>query len=299
MFWSKKKSVPYIALAERESSSSEEREELLGQEKNNLNDFVNENSETKKSKFSVVLVAIAIVLSVTNLTFFVGRASSKASTSSDLDLEFASAYIGLDKLRGFDAATFNYTIENMPLVVGSVDRDHPNALRPDETPHWWTFQGTVVPDRRHILVTETISTIVQFRALDFGLETCQLTITLPTYASLVNSTVESENNKPRTYSFSAPSVPVHVWALESATPGGRELELDLSQLTFANRPSRKTYLGVIDAREGGKATADTFACKSASLHTLELSCEISECLLDFWADAIEPRMALFIKQSSS
>jgi len=92
---------------------------------------------------------------------------------------------------------------------------------------------------------------------------------------------------------------VHVWALESVAPSGRELELDLSRLTFANRPRRKMYLGAIYAREGVRATAEAFACKSASLHTLELSCETPGCMLDFWTDEVEPRMALFIRQSSS
>ncbi|KLO15162.1 hypothetical protein SCHPADRAFT_275654 [Schizopora paradoxa] len=309
-FWPKKKSVPYIALAENGSGNSRESEELLLAEQDSKDDgFLVEPAEEKreKGKFSVALIVCTVVLSMANLWFFIhqfgARVSLKPAASShpDSDLELANAYIGFDKLHSNDSysSTFNYSIENMPLELGSVDREHPDTVRPDETPQWWTASGLVIPDRRHIFVNETVSTIVQFRAQDYGLETCQPTVVLPTYASLVDSTVKSDHDKPRTYNLSAPSVPIHVWALQSTTRTGHELEIDFSQLTFANRPQRKTYLGVIEAQEGVRASADAFQCRSGSLHMLELSCEKAGCLLDLWTDQDKPRMAFFIKQTPS
>jgi len=308
MFWSRGNSVPYIALAERESNSSSESEKFLGngQEKEHGFEDGKSESDKRKNKLTSVLTAIAIVLSIVNITFFIHQyidRGSATSTTSDSELELANAYIGFDKLHVLnpEAATPSYTIENMPLVVGSVDQELSNAVRPDETPHWWTFQGTVVPDRRHIFVNESISTIIQFRAQDYGLETCEPTLILPTFTDLIdaNSTVKSENNKPRTYTVSDAPFAVHVWALDSVAPNGRELELDIARLTHANKPTRKTYLGALDAQEGVRATADAFKCKSGSLHTLELSCDSPGCLLDFWTDEVEPRMAFFIKQSAN
>ncbi len=190
MSWFRSKSVPYIALAERESSLSEG-EGFLGNEQKKdygsftlnhsislvfllfLPELTDEKSERKRNKFTTALIAITIVLSIANLTFFIHQYISRASsesTKSDTDLELANAYIGLDKLHAFDpeATTPNYTIENMPLVVGSVDREHPNKVRPDETPHWWTFQGTVVPDRRHIFVNETVSHPIPLKQTDLN-----------------------------------------------------------------------------------------------------------------------------------
>ncbi len=56
-------------------------------------------------------------------------------------------------------------------------------------------------------------------------------------------------------------------------------------------------MGAIDAREGVRATAIAIACKSASLHTLELTCETPGCMLDFWTDEVEPRMGTNLVQS--
>ncbi|KLO18215.1 hypothetical protein SCHPADRAFT_886311 [Schizopora paradoxa] len=298
MFWSQRKAVPYITLAETNSASLEENEEFLPTEHEEEKGF-EDGPVKKKSKPMTILIGIIVVLSIVNLTLFIRHYSNKIISTvetPDSDLELANAYIGLDKLY---TSVLNYTIENMPLAVHSVDREHPNTVRPDETPNWWTFQGTIVPDRRHIFINETISTIIQFRTLDFGLEICQPSIVLPTYASLVNSTVKSEDNKPRSFAFSPPFVPVQIWALDSIGPNGRELELELSQLSYAVLPRRKAYLGTIDAREGVRGVAKAFVCESASLHILELSCDTPGCMLDFWTDMIEPRMAFVIEQSSA
>ncbi|EGN92260.1 hypothetical protein SERLA73DRAFT_173018 [Serpula lacrymans var. lacrymans S7.3] len=40
--------------------------------------------------------------------------------------------------------------------------------------------GTISPEDRRVHITPTISTILQFRALDFGMEHCQLQVVLPT-----------------------------------------------------------------------------------------------------------------------
>lgn len=84
-----------------------------------------------------------------------------------------------------------------------------------------------------------------------------------------------------------------MWALESLTRAGREWELDLAHLTYANRPQRKTYLGALDAREGVRSATDAFLCESASLNTLELSCDTPGCFVDVWTDDVKPKMGMF------
>ncbi|KLO11087.1 hypothetical protein SCHPADRAFT_488309 [Schizopora paradoxa] len=300
MSWLKSSSVPNIKLTSTKSGCPEECEELLGDSVNETFD-VAEPQERKMTKTSAGFIAAAVALSIANFIFCIGQFSSATKPSSTLygsDLEFASTYINIE----VNAHETNHSLDNMPLVVGTVDLDHPNVVRPDETPHWKSFEGVVIPDRRHILVNETISTIVQFRVLDFGLEICRPTIILPTFASLIdaNSTVKSEGHKPRAYRINgAPPTllaPIHVWILESMSPKGFELELNLKQMTFAGLPPRKSYLGTIDAQEGKTATTDWFACKSTGLYTLELSCDRPGCLVDFWSDDIEPRMAFVIQQ---
>lgn len=110
----------------------------------------------------MVLCIFATVLSIANYMFCVGQYSFTTRPSSIVygsGLELASSYIGLDKHQSLEPGHIgqNYTLDNMPLVVGTVDREHPSYVHPDETPHWKSSEGMVIPDRRHILVSEAVS----------------------------------------------------------------------------------------------------------------------------------------------
>ena len=128
-----------------------------------ISDVVGLHTNGKKRIFTG-LTALVIVLSVANLLFCIGQynaAKKPSSTVYGSGLELASTFINLDldeyQAPEADHLEQNHTLDNMPLVVGTVDVEHPNAIRPDETPLWKTFQGVVIPHRRHILVSETVS----------------------------------------------------------------------------------------------------------------------------------------------
>jgi len=102
-------------------------------------------------------------------------------------------------------------------------------------------------------VDAQVSTVVQFRAIDYGMENCSV--------ALVSAAMDVE---------------LDVWALADDTaPPGRRL-LDPRTLTWASRPERKAHVGVLRvaaaAADGASGETRTFACPSGSYHTLEIAC---------------------------
>ena len=108
-----------------------------------------------------------------------------------------------------------------------------------------------------------VSTIVQFRAIDYGMENCSLALT-PTSAG----------------GSALADVDLDVWTLADAPqrPGRRlNANLDVRTLTWASRPPRKEHVGVLKV-VGGETRM--FTCPSGSYHTLEITCATRGCDVD-------------------
>lgn len=112
-------------------------------------------------------------------------------------------------------------------------------------------------------MTPKVSTIVQFRAIDYGMENCSLALT-PTSAG----------------GSALADVDLDVWTLADAPqrPGRRlNANLDVRTLTWASRPPRKEHVGVLKV-VGGETRM--FTCPSGSYHTLEITCAMRGCDVD-------------------
>lgn len=112
-------------------------------------------------------------------------------------------------------------------------------------------------------MTPKVSTIVQFRAIDYGMENCSLALT-PTSAE----------------GSALADVDLDVWTLADAPqrPGRRlNANLDVRTLTWASRPARKEHVGVLKV-VGGETRM--FTCPSGSYHTLEIACATRGCDVD-------------------
>ena len=112
-------------------------------------------------------------------------------------------------------------------------------------------------------MTFKVSTIVQFRAIDYGMENCSLALMPPSAEGAALADIELD-----------------VWALADAPqrPGRRlNANLDVRALTWASRPARKEHVGVLKV-VGGET--DMFTCPSGSYHTLEIACATRGCDVD-------------------
>ncbi|KAJ7097072.1 hypothetical protein B0H15DRAFT_773529 [Mycena belliarum] len=161
-----------------------------------------------------------------------------------------SQYIGFDKIhRPFPPLTRQF--KNHPLVLTQVDSRNGDVVFGEYLKKHAASVGTVYPETRHI------STVAQFRAVDYGMEICELHVKLQTAGS----------------------------SLELYRLEGTAL-LDSSELTYKNRPKRALMLSEI--RTSDSTSTDwrrNFTCHSEQLLTFELVCapgSMAGCSFEWW-----------------
>lgn len=113
-----------------------------------------------------------------------------------------------------------------------------------------------------------VHTILQFRAMDYGMERCALALRLP-----------SDRDKQDWAPGNGP-VSVDVCAL------GVDRPLDPRALSWASRPSCREPFGTLTAGPGEETRLPAFPCSWGTLYTYEVACasESPDCQLDVWAN---------------
>ncbi|KAJ7217066.1 hypothetical protein GGX14DRAFT_358172 [Mycena pura] len=126
--------------------------------------------------------------------------------------------------------------------------------------------GTILPQDRRVLVTPTISTIIQFRTIDWGMEDCRLHMSVPALGG--GDTAR------------APNISVVLYRLNQTYP------LDTAELTFQSRPPRVAKIEDIElSRAEYTVWSRQFACKADDVLTFELGCRgisNNDCSLEWW-----------------
>ncbi|THH08337.1 hypothetical protein EW146_g9026 [Bondarzewia mesenterica] len=223
-----------------------------------------------------VLALLSLILSALNLFLLVAPFVTDRFAGRKLhELEFISPYIGLDKL-SLPPTSPDTQIVNFPRMLARVQRSAPDRVFWPATPDRQTFTGTILPDARHFAVSHDLSTIAEFRVLDYAMERCRIAITLP-LRNTSNADFNSQNLRPSN---------VHVWRLDT-----REGPVDPRVLSWRTMPHRATFLGALTANAGSTARTAEFACEQGALVQVEFSCSPTEedmesgsCFLDFWQE---------------
>ncbi|KAL4256369.1 Ubiquitin 3 binding protein But2 C-terminal domain-containing protein [Pleurotus pulmonarius] len=68
---------------------------------------------------------------------------------------------------------------NYPILMTQVDSAQKDKVFEDDVKRYMTPIGTISPRDRRVLVTDMVSTVAQFRAIDYGMERCELYLALP------------------------------------------------------------------------------------------------------------------------
>ncbi|KAH7869186.1 uncharacterized protein C8R40DRAFT_1000153, partial [Lentinula edodes] len=68
---------------------------------------------------------------------------------------------------------------NFPQIIQRVDREDVNLVYDDDPFAFMTRKGRVSPETQVVEISSKVSTIVQFRAIDYGMEHCELCINYP------------------------------------------------------------------------------------------------------------------------
>ncbi|KAL1949596.1 hypothetical protein VTO73DRAFT_8477 [Trametes versicolor] len=258
----------YVPLYRR--GSSEERvlrEPLLKEEV----DRPTQSARVGADRFliwSVAGVAVTTVLSI--LLFVNGLSANNSQPQVGVPPLRPNPYVYLDKILQNSTKTFPPII-NFPQVVLQIDNaDKSRTMREHERGRATAF-GTVYPDDRRVLITDSVSAVVQFRNLDYAMENCVLNISLPVETARFHPDINL-----------TPTTVIDVWTLEDSA----EFAQDIRGGAAARAPARRTLLATLPFPSSGSQQSGIFRCPSGAFTTLELACapRAARCFVDFWQD---------------
>ncbi|KAJ6484014.1 hypothetical protein C8R45DRAFT_999949 [Mycena sanguinolenta] len=240
-------------------------------------------SSDKWENRTLLLISLGCMISMAtlllNLTYF--RQSYTAISQNKLD--YPNPYIGLENAMLKDV-TSPAPIMNFPLFLGQINMSD-SAVADEDLYHWTSSFGTIYPEDRTFLVSSEASTIAQFRAIDFAMERCVLTLAVPS--------VEDQGTSGKKTISSPGPISLAIWALDSTD------DMDPRTLSWFTRPARSHLLTTIIFSVSGYFESPPFSCPSRTLHTFEISCGTPECYLRFHQDSKPPFLAIFLMQHPS
>ncbi|KAJ8488209.1 hypothetical protein ONZ51_g3697 [Trametes cubensis] len=179
------------------------------------------------------------------------------------------------------------SINNFPQVVLQVHNADSSRRMHESDRQRPTAFGTVYPDDRRIFVTDTMSTVAQFRNLDYAMESCVLFMSLPA----VSATYDPEITL-------TPDSVIDVWILDESVELAQDMRGSLDRAA-----ARRELLATLAFPASGAAQTKEFLCPSRAFTTLELTCSpkaASGCHVDFWQDRRgKPISGVYIVQSST
>ncbi|EPQ55669.1 hypothetical protein GLOTRDRAFT_115949 [Gloeophyllum trabeum ATCC 11539] len=198
-------------------------------------------------------------------------------------------FIGLDKV---ERGQVTYTpFANYPALLTQVDASNPNYVYSDDPLRWKTSRGSISPDDRRVLLTATVSTIAQFRILDYGMERCELMVQVA-----ADQTLGPESSMRLSESFANSSKPepgcISVWRLDAPEP------LDPKRLWWRNKPTRISQVAAFDPQVDPPSVY-RFDCVQDSLHSFEIVAEDESCYMEWWQDKGTSTSAIYLQQSMS
>ncbi|KAH9934033.1 uncharacterized protein BXZ73DRAFT_100872 [Epithele typhae] len=190
-------------------------------------------------------------------------------------LEFASPYIGLKELYASGRVNSSRIdpILVRPRFSAQVFPEDAYRLAPlGERDRWENDFGRISPHERRLHVTPETHTIVQLRAIDFGMEDCELTVTLPAPADALESGAFFDMTAGSRFD-------VFRLGVDHKSP------IDVKKLSFRSKPGVLEQVANGLVLVPGKDTVvHRFPCPSASVHAFEFACPRgSDCRLDAWS----------------
>ncbi|OJT11907.1 hypothetical protein TRAPUB_11553 [Trametes pubescens] len=232
---------------------------------------------TSTSPLALWLGALVLVIAATDLAAVAYTARLARTVFAPKDfaarLEYASPYIGLDELyaSGQVNSSVLEPITIRPRIAAQVFVREPDRPAPrGEHDYWHETYGRMSPNERRLRISPDVHTIIQFRAIDFGMEDCRLELTLPALGEQLEAGASLSMT---------PGSRIELFHLAAPRP------IDVQALTYRTRPRAQGSVGsvVVDGK-GGDVEFYKFPCKWSSLHAFEVRCvEGTECALDVWS----------------
>ncbi|KDR69098.1 hypothetical protein GALMADRAFT_215387 [Galerina marginata CBS 339.88] len=135
------------------------------------------------NQFFFLVITICTLVDVALIGSIAWRNAQQGDTkiSSIDNLKIGNPYINLEALyREANISVPRYDpVINVGQGLVQVSLTDPHKVIPEYTETGNLSIGHIARFRRHLIATPTISTVAQFRIMDFGMESCSLVITVP------------------------------------------------------------------------------------------------------------------------
>ncbi|KAG2091826.1 uncharacterized protein F5147DRAFT_722908 [Suillus discolor] len=239
---------------------------------------------------STWLLAITILCTVLDFSMifwdrFLRVDLRSASTSDELELlPFQNSYLNLEILYkdpDFKSSTHDPIINNVPAIAQVSNKERQKII-PSFQRYKSVEQASAPIYEQRLIVTHDLESIAQFRVLDFGMENCSLSLTIPPR----NSTEDF------LYTDLGDSVILDVWSLPARH------KLDLYNLSWSKLPQPRVHIGHMNVSYGKTSRMPSFQCKSQSYQTFAVSCSNPGCLVNVTGNDIGPS-GLYMYQSQT
>lgn len=126
-----------------------------------------------------------------------------------------------------------------------------------------------------------VSTIVEFRTVDFRMENCKLLITIPPKLDTVSNAVTR-------FAVKSESI-LHVWRVATRSP---TRPINPKTLTWRTRPIRIAQIGTFTFIPGANFTHH-FSCQSDSLHVFEFAAGNEGTKVEWSQDHSDPPLGAY------
>jgi len=245
--------------------------------------------KTSGSAFSNGLYILCLACCIFNTVVMWRNRSTAVVDPQLLDvstLDRPSVYVGLDKVKWSPERLQSIPdVHNFPSLITQVSNSYPDKVFPMDARRSLNDRGTS-KDEQQVLITADVSTVVQFRILDYEMERCAVTFEIPDADEIRNRHTDINLDM-------GGITKVQVWELDT------NRELDARAVNKRSLPPRKTLVDTLQLKMGNATSTTEFPCKARTLHTYELTCEAEDCRVMFWQDKDAPCLAVYMLQKSS
>ncbi|KAF5309816.1 hypothetical protein D9619_010308 [Psilocybe cf. subviscida] len=175
------------------------------------------------------IIAVLLCITCVALNWLISITYSTCRSSPDFRsvsreqyhaLRRPSPFLGFDSIPRASPPIPRMLI-NYPMAIALVNSSRPEQVFSDDPQQHMTETGTVSPEVRPVVLTNEIGVIVQFRAMDYQMERCELHIKM---AGADTATLPGSKT-------------IGVYRLASDKP------LDTKSLSYSNRPARIATIG--------------------------------------------------------
>ncbi|KAJ7818317.1 hypothetical protein B0H14DRAFT_2520484 [Mycena olivaceomarginata] len=247
--------------------------------------------EKRALKYAIYACLASMACTFLNLSFLTFRRVFVTNNIkyAHIELETPNSYIGLERAVRDPNSPPPKPVSNYPRFSAQVNQTDPSAVYYEFNRHFTNF-GTAWPTDRTFRVAAEVSTIVQFRVQDFGMEKCTLTLS----TGMAPPASGHHGRRHAGHAHPPPTGRMDLWRLDQARA------IDPQRLSWRTRPKRSRLAASWDLAHSASLRTDEFACKSTSIITFELACSGQEdCLLDFTQSKEGSESAFMLIQHSS